>query len=49
VLSLPDGIIGLLAGIRDRVSTRAVTITGDARKLARLRPGGPHEDGVVVG
>jgi DNA-binding HxlR family transcriptional regulator len=34
----PDGIIGLLAGIRDRASTRAVTITGDARKLARLRP-----------
>jgi DNA-binding HxlR family transcriptional regulator len=34
----PDGIIGLLAGIRDRASTRAVAITGDARKLARLRP-----------
>ena len=34
----PDGIIGLLAGIRDRPSTREVTVKGDARRLKRLRP-----------
>jgi DNA-binding HxlR family transcriptional regulator len=34
----PDGIIGLLAGIRDRASTREVTVKGDPRALARLRP-----------
>ena len=34
----PDGIIGLLAGMRDRASVAKVTITGDVRKLARLRP-----------
>ncbi|HTD63638.1 MAG TPA: winged helix-turn-helix transcriptional regulator [Verrucomicrobiae bacterium] len=34
----PDGIIGLLAGMRDRASVAKVTITGDARKLAGLRP-----------
>ena len=34
----PDGIIGLLAGIRDRASVAKVAVTGDARKLAKLRP-----------
>ena len=34
----PDGIIGLLAGMPDRASVAKVTITGDVRKLARLRP-----------
>jgi DNA-binding HxlR family transcriptional regulator len=34
----PDGIIGLLAGIRNRASTREVAVKGDARTLARLRP-----------
>jgi DNA-binding HxlR family transcriptional regulator len=34
----PDGIIGLLAGIKDRASTRKVAVKGDVRTLARLRP-----------
>ena len=34
----PDGIIGLLAGKRDRPAVAKVTVKGDARKIASLRP-----------
>ena len=34
----PDGIIGMLAGKRDRPAVAKVTVKGDARKIARLRP-----------
>lgn len=34
----PDGIIGLLAGKKERPSVAKVTVTGDARKLGRLYP-----------
>ncbi len=34
----PDGVIGLLAGIRDRPATAKVKVKGDVRKLAKLRP-----------
>ena len=34
----PDGVIGLLAGIRDRPATAKVRVKGDVRKLAKLRP-----------
>lgn len=34
----PDGIIGVLAGKHDRPAVAKVTVTGDARKIARLRP-----------
>ena len=34
----PDGIIGLLAGKHDRPSVAKVTVKGDRRKLAQLRP-----------
>jgi DNA-binding HxlR family transcriptional regulator len=34
----PDGIIGVLAGKRDRPSVAKVTVKGDARKIASLRP-----------
>ena len=34
----PDGIIGVLAGKTDRPAVAKVTVKGDARKIARLRP-----------
>jgi hypothetical protein len=34
----PDGIIGLLAGKLDRPAATKVTVKGDRRKLAQLRP-----------
>ena len=34
----PDGIIGLLAGKRDRPAVAKVTVKGDARKIDSLRP-----------
>jgi DNA-binding HxlR family transcriptional regulator len=34
----PDGIIGVLAGKHDRPAVAKVTVKGDARKIARLRP-----------
>jgi hypothetical protein len=34
----PDGIIGLLAGKHDRPAVAKVTVKGDARKIAKLRP-----------
>jgi DNA-binding HxlR family transcriptional regulator len=34
----PDGIIGVLAGKHDRPAVAKVTIKGDARKIAKLRP-----------
>ena len=34
----PDGIIGLLAGKHDRPSVAKVTVRGDPRKIAKLRP-----------
>ena len=34
----PDGIIGVLAGKNDRPAIAKVTVKGDARKLAKLRP-----------
>lgn len=34
----PDGIIGLLAGKRDRPAVARVKVMGDARRLAQLRP-----------
>jgi DNA-binding HxlR family transcriptional regulator len=34
----PDGIIGVLAGKHDRPSVAKVTVKGDSRKIARLRP-----------
>jgi DNA-binding HxlR family transcriptional regulator len=34
----PDGIIGVLAGKRDRPAVAKVTVKGDARKIAKLRP-----------
>jgi hypothetical protein len=34
----PDGIIGVLAGKRDRPAVAKVTVMGDVRKIARLRP-----------
>lgn len=34
----PDGIIGVLAGKHDRPAVAKVTVTGDRRKIAKLRP-----------
>lgn len=34
----PDGIIGVLAGKHDRPAVAKVTVRGDARKIAKLRP-----------
>ena len=34
----PDGIIGVLAGKHDRPAVAKVTVKGDARKIAKLRP-----------
>jgi DNA-binding HxlR family transcriptional regulator len=34
----PDGIIGVLAGKHDRPAVAKVTVRGDARKIAHLRP-----------
>lgn len=34
----PDGVIGLLAGIRDRPAIARVKVTGDVRRLGQLRP-----------
>ena len=34
----PDGVIGLLAGKRDRPAVAKVSVKGDARKIAKLRP-----------
>jgi len=34
----PDGVIGLLAGKHDRPAVARVTVKGDSRKIARLRP-----------
>lgn len=34
----PDGVIGLLAGLRDRPAIAKVKVKGDARKLAQLHP-----------
>ena len=34
----PDGVIGLLAGKRDRPSVARVSVKGDVRKIAKLRP-----------
>lgn len=34
----PDGIIGVLAGKHDRPAVTKVTVKGDARKIAKLRP-----------
>jgi DNA-binding HxlR family transcriptional regulator len=34
----PDGIIGVLAGKHDRPSVAKVTVKGDVRKIAKLRP-----------
>jgi hypothetical protein len=34
----PDGIIGVLAGNHDRPAVAKVTVKGDARKIAKLRP-----------
>ena len=34
----PDGVIGLLAGKRDRAAVAKVAVTGDASKIAKLRP-----------
>ena len=34
----PDGIIGLLAGKHDRPAVAKVSVKGDARKIAKLRP-----------
>jgi DNA-binding HxlR family transcriptional regulator len=34
----PDGIIGVLAGKHDRPAVGKVTVKGDARKIAKLRP-----------
>jgi DNA-binding HxlR family transcriptional regulator len=34
----PDGIIGVLAGKRDRPAVAKVTVKGDAHKIAQLRP-----------
>jgi len=34
----PDGVIGLLAGKHDRPAVARVRVTGDARKIAKLRP-----------
>ena len=34
----PDGIIGLLAGKRDRPAVAKVKVKGDARRLGQLRP-----------
>ncbi|MDP9275679.1 MAG: helix-turn-helix transcriptional regulator [Chloroflexota bacterium] len=34
----PDGIIGVLAGKHDRAAVAKVTVKGDVRKIAKLRP-----------
>jgi DNA-binding HxlR family transcriptional regulator len=34
----PDGVIGVLAGKHDRPAVAKVTVKGDARKIAKLRP-----------
>jgi hypothetical protein len=36
----PDGVVGLLGGVLDRAGAakRGVTVEGDVRKLAKLRP-----------
>jgi DNA-binding HxlR family transcriptional regulator len=34
----PDGIIGMLAGKHDRPAVAKVSVKGDARKIAKLRP-----------
>jgi DNA-binding HxlR family transcriptional regulator len=34
----PDGVIGLLAGKHDRTAVAKVTVRGDPRKIAKLRP-----------
>jgi len=34
----PDGIIGVLAGKHDRPTVTKVSVKGDVRKIAKLRP-----------